>query len=324
MKKMSNFQTLTHSWRESGVAAPEPFSIHSLMAEKLLQLDVITKYYKHHGVEAVTYEDLMDLLVILDFFIDIFGEDLKPANELEAEVLQVFRRYAWTKKVPEKYRAFYVRFREYGYSYEAIISNEKKLKELERKETIEIRFKTEIFSPTAMLILAEMILRTAKKLGVYGIIRVRRPKVILEEPEEVTLPKFSHSGVTLPITEIANNVLYSLVQYARVSNVKNKMTWLRTALAFLAGFTFREDVRRRVEDLLKELEKIQRSVNWDVYEVAKDGQFELIPDEEYQQILEKLARLERIRDETIDILLTLGLNRLDMAKLGERVPSQRN
>lgn len=323
MKKMSNLQTLTHSWRESGEAAPEPFSIHSLMAEKLLQLDVITKYYKHHGVEAVAYEDLMDLIVILDFFIDVFGEDLKPASELEAELLQVFRKYVWTKKAPEKYRAFYVKFREYGHYYEAIL-NEQGLKELEHKGSIKIAFKTEIFSPTAMIILAEMILRTAKKLGVYGIIKVKRPKVILEEPEEVTLPKFSKSGVTLPITEIANNVLYALVQYARVSNVKNKMTWLRTALAFLAGFTFREDVRRRVEALLVELEKIQRSVNWDVYEVAKDGQFELIPDEEYRVVLEKLARLERIRDETIDILLTLGLNRLDMARLGESVPSQRN
>ena len=178
---------------------------------------------------------------------------------------------------------------------------------------------TRIYPHLDVLIsLARAILDISLQMDLLRIVRKRLPRVILGEPEEVILPKFTGQEVARSSTEVVNNALYSLIQYAWAPDVRGKMTWLRMALAFLASFVSRRDVRRRVEGLLVELEKIQRSVNWDVYEVARGGRFELISDEEYRQVLEKLAKLERIRDEVIDILLTLGFSNIDMARYGIR------
>ena len=308
----------SQAWAEEQKGAVSPLHPVERVIDLLYHADAISKEFKHFGLSSFDYEDLREWYGLLDFLISFFDEDLKPQNKAEAQALEVFKKWAWSKKAPEEFTAYYISARaQFKQGMKILVENKREAEQLAhnyRREGYTVSIKP-ILNPIVAIKITEALIRTARRVGMYGPIKIKRPKVLLEPPHEITPPKLT-AEATLPLTEIANNVLYSLVEYAKVKDVRAKMTWLRTALVFLGGYTFDEEKEAKIATLLTRLERVQRSVNWDVYEVARTGQFELITDEEYQKIAEKLAELERIRDETINLLLSLGISKLDMATIG--------
>lgn len=104
---------------------------------------------------------------------------------------------------------------------------------------------------------------------------------------------------------VAQNILFSIIRYTEVSDVRKKISWLRTASVLM---------KRQLENdtLIKRLESCQNSLsdileyNWEVFEKYKQGYFDLLSKEEYISVLKKLAELENIKDELLDILVEAG------------------
>lgn len=298
------------------------FELQREIEKALLNL-VVLKNQLEVGGSPNDFDEFQIWISDIKTLIDIFDNELIIENDEENHIVEVFKRY---QRINEDDAEVFVILGNPP-SFARIMTLKRFKKSLVRNHReerlkiggseIDINMYALVPKRHYFMIVCDIILRTAKKLGFLNIVKVKKPDVILGEPENIKLPRFQNVGAGVPITELANNVLYCIMEYVRAPNIKQKMSWLRMALAFLRAFVFEGRVRERVENLLIEVEKVQKMINWDVYEVAKGGHFELIFDEEYREVLEKLTTLERIRDEVIDILLGLGIADVELAKIGK-------
>lgn len=108
--------------------------------------------------------------------------------------------------------------------------------------------------------------------------------------------------------ELTNNILYSIMEFNKSLNIKQKISWLLTAISFLEAYVRAENYKKEVEEMKVKVKEIAGSINWDIYESYRMGRFELISNKEYEKVLEKLLELEEVRNRLIKLMQEVGLS----------------
>jgi len=125
--------------------------------------------------------------------------------------------------------------------------------------------------------------------------------------------------------EVANNILFSVMMFNGAQTVIQKISWLRTAIAFLKGYMETTGATKKeleeVEKLKERVDEIAMSVNWDVYAQYARGDFTLLSDDEYKEIQKALLVLEDIKEQIVVEMLRVGLaqGRMGVVKISDYV-----
>jgi len=114
---------------------------------------------------------------------------------------------------------------------------------------------------------------------------------------------------------VAQNILFSILRYTETTNIREKISWLRTAAVLMKRKLDEKALIERVEVCQKKLSDLLE-YNWEVFEKYKQGYFELLSKEEYVKVLKHLQELEDIKDELLDVLVEAGYSEVPFASIG--------
>jgi len=107
--------------------------------------------------------------------------------------------------------------------------------------------------------------------------------------------------------EVANNALFAIFQYSYAQEIRTKISWVWTAITLLKAYIESDRLRKELEEAERVVEETFDSVNWDCFEVYRRGDFNLITDEEYAEIIQKLKDLEKAKNTVLKVMIEAGL-----------------